>query len=125
MTIGIGVPGDKPSYTGDGSIIGLLKAMRSNVPAGPRSGQKIITAAGSAAALGSQIVNTPLMVKALTTNTGLMYVGNDGAGDVTNANGYPLAAGDQVIFDHVSNLSAVIVDSAVNGEGVAWLILDA
>lgn len=36
-----------------------------------------------------------------------------------------LAAGDQVIFEHVSNLSAVIVDSAVNGEGVAWLILDA
>lgn len=125
MTIGIGVPGDKVAYTGDGSIIGLLKAMRSNAPAGAKSGQKIIAMAGSAAALGSQIVNAPLLVKGLPTNTGLVAVGNDGAGDVTLANGYPLAAGDQVIFEHVSNLSAVIVDSAVNGEGVAWLILDA
>ena len=89
------------------------------------AGQKTITTAGTALALGSQQVDAPLLVKALTTNTGLMYVGNDGAGDVTSANGYPLAAGDQVIFDHVSNLSAVILDSAVNGEGAAWLILNA
>jgi hypothetical protein len=128
MGIGIGVPGDKPSLSGDGTIIGLLKALRlfnSNVPAGARSGQKVIATAGAASALGSQPVNAPLLVKALTTNTGLVYVGNDGGGDVNSANGYPLAAGDQVIFGLVSNLSAVIVDAAVNGEGVAWLILNA
>jgi len=128
MTIGIGVPGDKISLSGDGTVISLLKGLRSiesNVPVGPRSGQKIITTAGSALALGSQPVNAPLMVKALTTNTQLVYVGNDGTGDVNSANGYPLAAGDQVIFGLVSNLSAVILDSAVNGEGAAWLILNA
>ena len=89
------------------------------------SGQKTITTAGTALALGSQQVNAPLLVKALPTNTGLVYVGNDGAGDVTSANGYPLSAGDQVIFEHVSDLNAVILDSAVNGEGAAWLILNA
>lgn len=128
MTVGIGVPGDKPSLSGDGTIIGLLKALRSynsNVPAGPKSGQKVVTTAGAAVALGSGAVNASLLVKALTTNTGIVYVGNDGAGDVNSANGYPLAAGDQVIFGLVSNLSAIYVDAAVNGEGVAWLILNA
>jgi hypothetical protein len=125
MTMGIGVPGDKPSYTGDGTIIGLLKALRSNTPAGAKSGQKVVATVGAAVPLGSQAVNASLLVKALTTNIGLVYVGNDGAGDVNSANGYPLAAGDQIIFGLVSNLSAVIVDSAVNGEGVAWLILNA
>jgi hypothetical protein len=65
------------------------------------------------------------MVKALAANTGAMYIGNDGAGDVTSANGLELAAGDVVIFDWVANLGALIIDSAVNGEGVAWLALNA
>ena len=127
MTIGIGVPGDKTSLSGDGTVIGLLKALRylvSNVPAGAKSGRKIITTAGTAQPLGSQLVNAPLLVKALTVNIGLIYVGNNGSGNVNSANGYSLAAGDQVIFNNVSDLSAIIVNSAVSGEGVAWLILN-
>lgn len=89
------------------------------------SGIKTIPTAGTALPLGSQPVVGPLMVKALTTNTGLVYIGNDGAGDVSSSNGFPLSAGDVVILNHISNLAAVIVDSAVNGEGVAWLILNA
>jgi hypothetical protein len=87
------------------------------------SGLKAVTTAGTALALGSQQIAGPILVKALTTNTGLVYVGNDGAGDVASTNGYPLAAGDQVIFDHVANLANIMVDSAVNGEGVAWIAL--
>ena len=87
------------------------------------SGLKAVTTAGTAVALGSQQLAGPILVKALTTNTGLVYVGNDGAGDVLNTNGYPLAAGDQVIFDHVANLANIMVNSAVNGEGVAWIAL--
>jgi hypothetical protein len=87
------------------------------------SGLKTVTTAGTAVALGTQQIASSLLVKALTTNTGLVYVGNDGAGDVLSTNGYPLAAGDQVIFDHVANLANIIVNSAVNGEGVAWLTL--
>lgn len=87
------------------------------------SGINTVATAGTAEALGSQVVGCPLMVKALTTNTGLVYVGNDGAGDVASTNGMPLAKGDVVIFDRVGNLSEIYIDSAVNGEGVAWLIL--
>lgn len=88
------------------------------------SGQNTVAAAGTAEQLGSQVIDAGLLVKALTTNTGLVYVGNDGAGDVSSTNGYPLAAGDQIIFEHVSNLKHIWVDSAVNGEGVAWLALE-
>jgi hypothetical protein len=88
------------------------------------SGQKTITAAGTAEALGSQQITGPLLVKALPNNTGLVYVGNDGASDVSSSNGYPLSASEQLILEHVPNLANVYVDSAVNGEGVAWIALN-
>ena len=89
------------------------------------SGQTSVTTAGTAVALGSQVVGFAILVKALPANTGVMYVGNDGSGDVTSSNGFPLSAGDVVIFEHVSDLKEIKVDSSVNGEGVAWLILGA
>jgi hypothetical protein len=88
------------------------------------SGQKTVTTAGTAVALGNQDISGPLMVKALDTNTGVVAIGGDGAGDVTVSNGMRLEAGDSVIFDFVGNLANIMVDSAVNGEGVAWLALN-
>ena len=88
------------------------------------SGQKTVTAAGTAEPLGVQRIDGPLMVKALTTNTDLAYVGNDGNGDISSSNGLPLSAGDVVIFEWVGRLASLLVDVAVNGEGVAWLALD-
>ena len=89
------------------------------------SGQKTIATAGTALALGSQVINAPLMIKALDTNTGVVAVGNDGSGDVTVSNGMRLDAGDAVIFEIVGDLANIIVDVATNGEGVAWLVLNA
>jgi len=88
------------------------------------SGQKTVAAAGTAEALGSQVINGPLMVKALLANTNNAYIGNDGAGDVTSANGLELDAGDAVVFDFVGNLASLIVDVDTNGEGVSWIVLD-
>ena len=88
------------------------------------SGQKTVAAAGTAEALGSQAINGPLMVKALTTNTNLVYLGNDGTPDVASGTGLPLQSGEVVIFEWVGSLATLYVDSAVNGEGVAWLALD-
>jgi hypothetical protein len=88
------------------------------------SGQTTVPTAGTAVALGTQIIAGPLLVKALASNTGLVYVGNDGSHNVTSSNGYPLSAGDQVIFEHVAQLSNVRVNAAVNNEGVAWLALN-
>lgn len=89
------------------------------------SGQTTVTTAGTAVALGDQTINCALMVKALDTNTGIVAIGNDGAGDVTVSNGLRLAAGDAVVFEFVADLADLMVDSAVNGEGVAWLVLSA
>ncbi len=89
------------------------------------SGQKTVTTHGTAEALGTQTVNAPLMVKALTSNTDLVYLGNDGAGDVSSANGMPLEAGEVIVFDYADSLARLMLDSAVDGEGVSWLILSA
>ena len=88
------------------------------------SGQKVVAAAGTALALGSQIINGPLMVKALLANTNNAYIGNDGAGDVTSGNGLELDAGEAVVFDFVGNLASLWVDVDTNGEGVSWIVLN-
>jgi len=89
------------------------------------SGQKIVTTAGTAVALGDQAVCAPLLVKALDTNTGVVALGCDGAGDVTLANGLRLEPGEAAAFAFVGSLANVWLDAAVNGEGVCWLILAA
>lgn len=87
------------------------------------SGQKVVTTAGTAVLLSVlQEARCSVMVKALPTNTDLVYVGK-ADGDVSSANGMPLDAGEVVVFDYIDNLNEVWIDSAVNGEGVAWLLL--
>jgi len=88
------------------------------------SGQKTVTIAGTAVQLGTDYVNAPVMIKALDTNTGIVAIGNDGAGDVTLSNGLRLAPGDVHVLTYLSNLGSLWLDSAVNGEGVSWLVLD-
>jgi len=91
---------------------------------GALSGQRTITTAGTELALAaSSRVQCAVAVKALTTNTGLMYVGNAGDGTVSSSTGFPLAAGDVILFEYVDDLASIMVDSAVNGEGVAYLVL--
>jgi hypothetical protein len=88
------------------------------------SGQKSVAAAGTAEQLAAdQPINGPVMLKALPTNTGLVYIGNV-SGDVASTNGMPLDAGEVLILTQVGNLSSLWVDSVVNGEGVAWLALN-
>lgn len=88
-----------------------------------RSGQTTVATAGTAVQLSS--TNVPDMsgvyIKALSTNTGSVYIGNDGADDVTSSNGYELEAGES-IFINESLLSKIYVDAANNGDKVAYLI---
>ncbi len=89
------------------------------------SGQRVVASAGTAVALNAAglVVNGPVMVKALDTNTGVVALGNDGANDVTVSNGLRLEAGDVVVFDFVGDLKSIWLDSAVDGEGVSWIML--
>lgn len=88
------------------------------------SGQKRVTAAGAAVALGDQVINGPLMVKALSENTGRVAIGNDGGGDVTTENGFLLSAGEVIIFAFVGNLASLLIDAEQDNEGVSWLCLN-
>ncbi|OGO37540.1 MAG: hypothetical protein A2W35_08930 [Chloroflexi bacterium RBG_16_57_11] len=85
------------------------------------SGQKTVTAAGTAEALGSQPIGGSLAVKALASNTDDVVVGNDGAGDVTTSNGFELSASEVIVFNLVGDLANIMVDAAVSGEGVCWI----
>ena len=88
-----------------------------------QSGQTTVTTAGTEVKLhAGLVVNGPVMVKALPANTGVMYVGNAN-GAVSSSLGIPLSAGDVMIYDFVGNLNSIWVDATVNGEGVAWAIL--
>ena len=88
------------------------------------TGQKVVAAAGTAEALGASVVGGGLIVKALDTNSGIVAVGNDGAGDVSLANGFRLAKGESIEFAFVSGLDALFVDATEDGEGVCWAMLD-
>ena len=88
------------------------------------SGQTTVATAGTAVQLSSTELraNGPVIVKALSGNTGLVYVGNDGAGDVTSSNGFELDGGESVVFDYVGDLRSIYVDAATNGDKVCWII---
>jgi len=87
------------------------------------SGQKTVSNHGTAEPLHEGlVVNGPVMVKALAANTDAIYIGQVD-GDVASDSGLELAAGEVVVFSNVGNLMEIWVDSAVDGEGVAWLLL--
>lgn len=81
------------------------------------SGVTTVTTAGTQVALGSSTAIDSVTIKALSTNTGLIYVGTS---TVSSADGFQLSAGDSVSLD-VDNLTDVYIDSAVNAEGVSYI----
>jgi hypothetical protein len=87
------------------------------MPTATYNGQKTVTSHGTAEALGSsQAILSGVRVKALSTNTGNIYVGNS---SVDSSNGYILAAGESDFWS-VANIATLYIDSDVDGEGVCW-----
>lgn len=83
-------------------------------------GQKAVTTAGTAVALAATATPIPsglVLIKAKSANTGLIYVGGSA---VAAASGFQLSAGE-VVYWPATDLSAVYVDSAENGEGVCFV----
>jgi hypothetical protein len=84
-----------------------------------KSGQITVAAAGTAVQ-GTDVVGGEFFLKAHPDNTDTVWVGNDGAGDVTNANGFPLNPGESVLVQ-AGNLKDLYFDSDVNGEKICWV----
>jgi len=89
------------------------------------SGQITVTTAGTAVAGPDVDIVNAVLIRGLTGNTGLVYVGNDGAGDVTSANGFELDSGEDTIelsSAVVTNLSQLYFDAATSGDKLCWIL---
>ena len=87
-----------------------------------KSGQITVTTAGTAVQ-GTDAPGHLFAIKAHADNTDTVWFGEDGAGDVTKDNGYPLGAGESIVFQ-IANLNQLYFDAEVNGEKVCWLMVD-
>jgi len=85
-----------------------------------RSGQITVSTAGTAVQ-GTDIPGPEFAITAEPGNTGVVYVGNDGAGDVTATNGYPLGTAEGWVYIQAANLNELWFDAASNGDKVCWL----
>ena len=82
-------------------------------------GTKAVTTAGTPVALSATSeVAKDLIVKAYSTNTGLIYVGTSAVDKDTKLGG-ELSSGDVWVIP-LCNISETYIDSTVNGEGVTF-----
>lgn len=81
-----------------------------------KTGQ-VALAAGTAQQLSSVVLYNGVVIKALTANTGTLYVGSDNT--VTSSSGYPLANSGEAISFAVSNLNAIWI-IGTTGDKVAY-----
>lgn len=88
-----------------------------NVPTTINNGKTAVSTSGTRVTLAASTVVKSVTIKALITNTGLIYVGN---ATVASTNGYQLAAGDSISLD-IANLNTVNLDCDNSGEGVSYI----
>lgn len=81
------------------------------------SNQTIVATAGTAVQLASSQAIKSVTIKALHTNTDVVYVGDSSL----NQDGYPLLPTDGVTI-MIDDPSKVYIDSEVNGEGVGFIL---
>jgi hypothetical protein len=87
---------------------------------GQLSGQVTVATAGTAVQGPSVNGTNGFYVRALDDNLLQVFVGNDGADDVTSANGYQLSPGESIIL-HIDNMNEMYVDSIVDDDGICWV----
>ena len=99
----------------------VTASLSDDIPTTLANGQKTVTTAGTAEVLGATTTIQGVIIKALSTNTNSVYVGDS---SVDSTNGYVLRRGASVAFD-IDNLDDVYVDVDTNGEGVSFLTVAA
>lgn len=102
------------------TVVGTGTFAVQNTPAAPAAifnGKTSVTTAGTRVTLAASQAIQSVTIKALSTNTGFIYVGNT---SVASTNGLQLKAGESVSLD-IANLNTVNIDSSVNGEGVTYI----
>ena len=85
--------------------------------------QKLVTTAGIAVQLPPVKIpyDCEVVILALTTNTGTIYVGNSKLNAEDHTISFPLLAGESIEYK-IRNLSLLWVDASVSGEGIIWTV---
>jgi hypothetical protein len=102
------------------TVVGTGTFAVQNTPVASASifnGKTTVATAGVRGTLAASQAVQSVTVKALSTNTGFVYVGNT---SVSSANGFQLQAGESLSMD-VANLNTVNLDVSVSGEGVSYV----
>lgn len=105
----------------DGKLSGTLTTSlatvpQADLPSAPLVNQKTVTTAGTAVQLQTNTLKVGIIVQALSTNAGSVFVGPS---TVSASTGFELQAGQATSFG-VSNSNAIWVDAATNGDKVCW-----
>jgi len=88
------------------------------VPTAIYHGKTAVATPGTQVVLAaSQAILSGVTIKAEADNTGIIYVG---ASAVSSADGFELAAGEQV-FIEIANLATVWIDASVGTDGVTYV----
>jgi len=86
------------------------------------SGQINVPAAGTAVP-GPDVQGGTFILLAHPDNTGSCWIGNDGADDVTDANGFALVANVPITIN-TPNLNKYQFDADTNDNKICWLRLE-
>lgn len=87
------------------------------IPSTLASGVTNVTTAGTSVLLATSLIVKSVTIKALSTNTGIIYVGNS---TVSAANGFQIKAGESISLN-IANLNLINLDCSVSGEGVSYM----
>jgi len=101
------------------ALSGTISAVGPNLSTGKNIGRITVVTAGTAVQGENIPLTNGVFLKALTTNSGICYVGNNGSNTVTAASGYPLSTNDVDIWQ-VSNLNELWFNSSSSGDKIAW-----
>lgn len=98
-----------------------FEAMEDESESKPISGQITVPTAGTAVE-GPDVSGSSFFLSPHPANTGAyVWVGNDGSGDVSSDNGFPIIAGGLLIEVRVSNLNKLWFDVQTSGDKVCWI----
>ena len=105
------------------TLAALTKASRLENPALIVAHKELVTTAGTAVQLPSVIIpyDKEVSIKAPSTNTGTIYIGNSKLEAEDHTMGYPLTASEAIEYK-IKNLNQLWIDATVAGEGVVWTV---
>lgn len=87
------------------------------------TGQQTVTTAGTAQNMAAQAIpdGFSVVIKARSTNTGRIRIGNSQANAQSTTVSFSLGSNQDVQL-YITNLNLVWVDATVSGEGVEWVV---